>query len=635
MVPVVAVLGLALLGNLLEAEPLYRNPVELRLLVLAASGSEPSLAAIRSTLDLLGTPYDTVVLGKGDSLPNLEDNGVGRYQGIVLATGNLGICDPNCRSALSADGWSAVERYMVDYGVRLLSYYTFPEPRYGIEMISNSPAAESTTDLRVIGPGEEIFAYLRRPAVLPVRFAYWYGAKMSAAASGETTPILEINGEVAGAVRKTEDGREYLAITIDQSPSLEHSVMLGYGLIRWVTRGVFVGMRRTVLNMQVDDLFLPNELFDQSQQACVPTELVITGILNPNSPCPRQRIAGTDLDALRAWQQGWNDQPQTERLRISLAFNGYGAQNDSLTEAVQRWADRFYWINHTYDHRNLDCFAADTNGCRGANSDEGRAEIALNIDKAAVLGIKVDEGTAVTPGISGLNNAGFLSGAAEAGLRYLVADASRSEYQPKVANTALRSAIDSRIVLIPRRATGIFYNTSRPEVGVAGSETDEYNHLFGPLGILKVNGLPFFGADQTYDDIVNSESNVLMGYMLKGEMYPLMFHQGNLYQYREGGSLLTDVADAALRKFTSRMTFPVESWPQSTIGRVLEQRLHMQDAGLKAVWKPGEGVQLTASRDVTVWMTGVCGDPCERYGDDWQTSVAVTVGEGAKLHAPQ
>jgi hypothetical protein len=69
----------------------------MKLLILATDGTEPGLAALRSQLDHMGTPYDVILLAQGQPLPPLNSGSKGMYQGIILTLGNLGICDPNRR----------------------------------------------------------------------------------------------------------------------------------------------------------------------------------------------------------------------------------------------------------------------------------------------------------------------------------------------------------------------------------------------------------------------------------------------------------------------------------------------------------------------------------------------------------
>src|ERR1700694_3725033 len=95
--------------------PLALKPGDLKLLVLTGSGTEPSFTAIQSFLNAIGIPHDDVVLapagGAAVPLPPLNDTTKGFYQGIILATGNLAVCNATglCASALSDAGWTALD----------------------------------------------------------------------------------------------------------------------------------------------------------------------------------------------------------------------------------------------------------------------------------------------------------------------------------------------------------------------------------------------------------------------------------------------------------------------------------------------------------------------------------------------
>jgi hypothetical protein len=108
------------------------------------------------------------------------------------------------------------------------------------------------------------------------------------------------------------------------------------------------------------------------------------------------------------------------------------------------------------------------------------------------------------------------------------------------------------VFLIPRRPTAIFYYAADSESGRPGSEPDEYNFLFGPAGMFrKADGSPFYDVDQKYADIIDRESDLTLQYLLRGEVYPLMFHQANLWRYREDRTLLTDLLGQRLDQVRS------------------------------------------------------------------------------------
>jgi len=122
------------------------RPLEMKLLVLSADGTEPSFDAAKNLLNHMAVPYEAVIL-RNQPLPVLSANGQGKYQGIVLSTGSLSYFDGSgWVSALSAADWSAIDTYMRDYNVRLASLYTFPEPRFGLTFTS----AVSTTEASAV-----------------------------------------------------------------------------------------------------------------------------------------------------------------------------------------------------------------------------------------------------------------------------------------------------------------------------------------------------------------------------------------------------------------------------------------------------------------------------------------------------
>lgn len=119
-------------------------PRDMKLLIVAVDGTEPAYAAIKSFIETLGIPYQTAFTVNPSAtgaptllpLPPLTDAAVskGYFQGIILTSGNLAYCNAagTCTAGLTAADWSRLENYARDFGVRLASYYTWPEARYGL-----------------------------------------------------------------------------------------------------------------------------------------------------------------------------------------------------------------------------------------------------------------------------------------------------------------------------------------------------------------------------------------------------------------------------------------------------------------------------------------------------------------------
>ena len=614
----------------------YRRPVDLKLLILATTGDETGLSAMRSFLDYQGTPYDVIKLAAGQKLPALHDRNKGFYQGVILTLGNLGVCNPECKSALDPEGWDRLDEYTRDYGVRTLSYYTYPEPRYGLRPVGSVfPSAESPLKAEFTTEAESVFRDLRLPGSVNIAGVFTYLAQATAGTSERTQPLLRAGASVIGALHTAADGRESLALTFDNNPTLLHSLLLQRGLIEWVTRGVHLGWQKVWLLPQVDDLFLANYMFDAALPECATS----TG---PNVdsgkpvPCQALRIEAGDMEAVAKWQRTWRSKPQFGSLQISLAYNGFGAKTDDdpLLESARRFKGEFFWVSHTFTHRHLDCYAPTADGCRGANADEAFQEVMDNRAAGDRLGLPADLSSMVTPQISGLHNEEFLRGAARAGIRFLVSDTSRTDFIPAVPNTGIFSAVPS-IFLIPRRPTAIFYNASDGQVGGPGSEPDEYNFLFGPRGqFRRPDGGPFYPTVQKYSDIIDHETELTLQYLLSGEMYPLMFHQANMSRYKDDRTLITDLLDKVLTRFESMSRLPVLSVEQTRLGQLLVERLGYSKAEVTATLWPGERVTISAQKGAVVPITGVCEERCETYGPFRMTSIAVTEGAVRELRAP-
>lgn len=605
-----------------------KTPRDMKLLVIGIDGSEPSYQAITYFLDYLGIPYQAV-LAKSQPLPALSNVSKGFYQGVILSTGNLGYCDASgCRSALPDSAWASLDAYTRDFGVRMAAFYAWPEKRYGLVATGSTGSSDSAPQSATFTTaGKAIFSYLNTANPLKVTNSWVYLAAPAPDAGETTTPLLTIQGATVAAVHTKADGREYLAMTLDSNPYLLHAMALNYGVFNWVTKGIFIGARKVYLSTQMDDFFLPNDLYLQGVANCTPVGFVTEPTSNASDNCPTARMSSEDLSALLRFQAALNVQTQFHGIRFGLVFNGLGSAlgggdygaGDPLTVGAQAAKASFYWVNHTFDHENLDCFNPVPNSgiCAPANYSQSLQEIQQNVSIARALGLPLDTASMVTPGISGLYNPNFLKAAADSGIRYLVSDTSRPDGTPALPNTGIRSTIQPSILFIPRRATNAFYNTKSGFSGVAGSLPDEYNYFYGPTGLFRIGGpggQPFFPINQTYADIVNRESDALLTYMMRYEIYPTMWHQSNFVRYAGDQTLFTDIVSATLDKFAKLSNLPVISLQEAQIGKELEDRMAFNSAKVTATLTPGWSITLGSNAAVSVPVTGLCKTNCSSYG---------------------
>jgi hypothetical protein len=617
------------------------QPRDMKLLVIGVDGNEPSFQAIVSFLDYIGIPYQTV-LSLNQPLPELVSGSKGLFQGIILSTGNLAVCNPTCHSALPQASWDALDAYTATYKVRMAAFYAWPELRYGLTYnnvsVSTSLTAPSTVNFT--SAAATVFPYLNTATPVKVGGAYLYGAIATPAAGETVTPLMTYNGAPVAVLATKADGREYLAMTFDHSPYLMHSLTLNYGVFNWVTKGVFIGARKVYFSAQMDDYFLPNSLFQKGVSACMPQGFMVDPTYDSGTACREVRMSGGDLDQLAHWQDGWNNQTQFRGVKLGLVFNGWGSSVgggdyglfDGLSFESLIWRSKFYWVNHTFDHEDLDCYNPKPNSgiCTPATQSQSATEISKNVTVARLLGLPHDATSLVTPGISGLANPAFIAAAKAAGIRYLMGDTSRAGLVPAKPNTGVVSSYDAGMLFIPRRPVNVFYNTSSGQTNAAGSLPDEYNYFYGPNGIFKITTAtgtaPFFSTIQTYADIVNRESDNLLTYMLRYEIYPTMWHQANYVRYQGSSTLFTDVVNATFNKFAKISNLPVISMQQSEIGAYMWDRMALNKAAVTATLTPGVSIAITSSAAVKVPITGVCQGTCETYGTQKLSKVSVAAG---------
>ena len=97
---------------------------------------------------------------------------------------------------------------------------------------------------------------------------------------------------------------------MDNSPGLLHSMAFGYGVINWVTKGIFLGSRKVYLNPEIDDILLGNRQYAPSRHpAC-----------ESNASCPTYFMTGPDLHAHAHWQASLQTDPQFQSFHGTFAI---------------------------------------------------------------------------------------------------------------------------------------------------------------------------------------------------------------------------------------------------------------------------------------------------------------------------
>lgn len=612
--------------------------VKSRLLVISGNGTEqydfasnpdcspsPCKGAIQTYLDQLGVPYDTMVASQVDPSTLADTLGLnestGNYGGIILASGNLAYFDSNNNyvSGFTADEWQTLWDYEAKFHVRQVTTDTAPDgapDTYGLTYVSegSSPLIATLT-----AAGKQVFDYLNPDVQISNDGAWTYRATAS---DPSVTPLLTTaDGYVIASTRTYADGRENLAVTWGNAPWLLHTKLLSYGIVDWVTHGIFLGSRHVTMDAEVDDLLIDGNLWDPTTHTEQPD----------GTPGGTDRMTAADFSNLAAWQDGIrNANPNLSQFRLEFAFNGEGAfgdppdysaldgsasvfQPDDLTPAVVSGQANFCYVNHTYTHDNLDT----------STYDGALKEIQENQQAAHALGLGCyDDSEFVQPDISGLTNSAFLSAAYDAGIRTMITDTSQPGWNNPSPNAGfLLGASDKRLLAVPRHPTNLFWNLETREQWV-----DEYNWLFC-LCSPSDSRWKFWPTNQTYDEIIDHESDNLLGYLLSWDIDPWMFHQLNTIRYDDAGhTLIGDLLEATFAKYNRVYDLPVLNKTQEQVGDMMRQRMTYDDSGAEATVVPCESITITVQKAAVVPVTGVTAGTTETYGGQPISTIAVSPG---------
>ena len=610
-------------------------PVQMKILVLAGDSSEYSYQSITTFLDQIGVPYtgiavDTLTLdSSGNRLDNLAlsnpSTGQGLYQGIIETNSNFEVCNPSCVEELSTADFTKLDSYQAQYQVRVVSYYTWPEAKWGLSPVGSgaSYGASNPLEVTLTSAGASIFSYINSANPIPVAGSgtggIWaYEATPVAAAGETTTPILMAGQYTVGVIHTTSSGLQSMSLTFDNYPTLLHSLAFSYGVVNWVTNGVFLGARRVYINIQDDDLLFGDRLYAPALPLC------------PNQPtCPDVEMSSADLQALLNWQIGHQADPQTSNLSTTFAFVGFGETfGPAYAQEAQTMAQEtsnYGWVTHTYTHTDPDCFTMTPSGaCVLATLQEGLSDLELNSVFGAGLGLPADSTGFVTPFNNGLDDQPYLTAAAWEGVTSVISPAA-----PPGTNAGGYSTLVPSLYLIPRVTTNLLWNEDSPYSGVYGSLPDQYNALYGPNGTD-----PFFITNQTYSQIINNEStNFLLMRLLTGEPFPVGFHTSNTVTYDGVHSLMSDLFDAAIQKYEQICSIPIYSLQNMRdIAPVLEMRQSYDSSGVTGVYTPGVSVVLTTVNGATIPVTGACSQAtCPRYGGQMQDMVSMAPNSSVTL----
>ncbi len=576
-------------------------------------------------------PYTTLIASTTPlTAAMLQDSPThGLYDGVVLATGDLTYYDATAgtwQSALTTDEWNLLHTYQSTFGVRSVTSYTYPEAAYGLTYTGYQDTLSAPLTASLTTAGQSVFSNIKPTAAIPLSGAWVYFGTVNNPAV--TTPLVTttvggVSYPVASVTQFT--GYQNLAITIANNPYLTHSLLFAPGWINWVTNGISLGARHSNIDIQIDDLFLPDDVWNPTTLEAGP---------------PDYRNSAADINALAAWQTSRNTDPNTPNLRSEFAFVGDGVSptgTDAMRDAIIANKGNFGFINHTYDHFNLDCGdCANPTGVITTTAAQIQNEILENLALAAQLGISTPANEMIQPDISGINtppNPMAQQAAANVGIRLWISDTSQVGQNNPSFNVGFAAPGDSRIYIVPRRPSNLFYSVTTPAQWVS-----VYNYMYlAPNGALCATTTCFTTA-QTYSQIIDHESNYFLQLLLQGDDDPWMFHTPNIMLYDGVHSVMTDVLNATFAKYDALVQVPIRSLSFAQTG-VNEQARGAYDAsGVKATVTACQSITLSATNAATIPLTGVgytaSNSTVETYAGTTISNISLTAGQTVTIPLP-
>jgi hypothetical protein len=567
--------------------------LDMQVLVVTSGKSEADFPAITQALDYLGTPYTVLDISTtGNIIPSgrLSNGCHGYFQGVIFTFGN---------NRYNISNIADLDTYESQFNVRQLNWFVYPDPNFGLSYLSGMSASSTPYNFHYEAAAGSIFPYANVTNPVGITNAFIY---LSAAANGSTPLLTDDSGNVLAAVYNTPFAGQYLSLGFDSNQYLTHDLVLSYGLINWVTQGMFLGEHHTYFTPQVDDYFIDDSEWTPGLDCST----------NPDGTGTLIRINAADLSAFLTWQSTTQSHPVSSNFLVSMAFNGFGAQpgsypNDDLTPATQTNQAAFNWINHTFDHTNLN----------NVDYTTAVSEITQNNSTATSLGFtNYTPANMVTPDISGLSNTAFLQAAVDNGVHYLVSDTSRAGESNPTPNTGIINQYQPSILEIPRHPNNLFFNVASPD-----DWTAEYNCIYPQLGY-------------NYTQILDNISDSFLANMLKGDQDPEMFHQPNLHAYDGTHSLLGDLIDMTFTKYTNLVNFPILSPTEDVIGTKMANRAQYNLAGVTASFIAHQRIMITALQTATVPVTGLSTTGAETYDGQTISHLSLTGGQTLTLPIP-
>jgi hypothetical protein len=344
-----------------------------------------------NTLQREGVPYDTWLTSS--AMPVLSSTAadgteVANYEGVVAATsGAMG---------MTTAQWTALQTFEQHFSVRQITAYAVPSSDYGLTAANPVASYSGDTEAPTLtSAGSAVFPYLKKVDLDTGTFGY-----KGTAGPEDQTLISGNDGSSLLGIYTTPDGRQTMYQTFNENSAYLQSELLRHGELNWVTRDTYFGDQRNYLETDIDDNFLSDDSYAAGTG--------VGGGATDYNPADALREQPADVTAAANWSA-------TNNFRIDMLYNGGGSQqyiadngSDPLLSAFQADKNDFGWINHTWDHPNIDQGCAtqsyiDSEITQNTSFATGTLGLTANTNPSVSLGVE-NPGELVTGEHSGLAN---------------------------------------------------------------------------------------------------------------------------------------------------------------------------------------------------------------------------------------
>jgi hypothetical protein len=352
----------ALSASLAPASALATQRIDMKVLLLGTSATEPDFVSWQTALQREGVPYEAIVTSAGhtpitaSTLSATLSNGTqeAKYQAVIVSVGDLPVCTETCTSTLTASEWTALEEYEQTFNVRQITGDVFPSATYGLNAPSFSGEFAEGFKATLTTEGKTVFPYLKESVATSIGTYGYEATPLATQATGASfTPLVTSSGGSAlVGIYTHANGIQEMVETFDENADQMQAELLRHGALNWVTRGVYFGDQRNYVEMDIDDTFTPDDAWNTT-----------THEINYDN-ADSLRIKPVDVEYAAKWEK------EHGGFRMEQLFNGGGSVEyaeahsgvDSVLAKFQEtdpetgkpYSDSFGWLSHTYDTPYMD-----------------------------------------------------------------------------------------------------------------------------------------------------------------------------------------------------------------------------------------------------------------------------------------